>query len=114
MLKLYIYELDPTGGTCGFPAPIPGQRSVNSLRNELIRRSRVVKDLKNKLKLDVERVLLRSVSFLKDETVKNLLKTEGIKSFPVFIYNNKIIHYGTFPDIGTLIDKMNLKKIKIE
>ena len=110
MSKLFIYELDPTGGTCGFPAPIPGQSSVNSLRNELIRRSRIVKDLRNKLKLDVERILLKSVSFLKDETVKDLLKNEGIKSFPVFIYEKKIIHYGDFPDTEIINKKLNLNK----
>ena len=113
MPKLLIYELDPTGGTCGFPAPIPGQPSVNSLRNELIRRSKITKEIRIKLKIEVERVLLKNISFLENQTVKELLKNEGRKSFPIFFYENKIIHWGNFPDTEIIIQKLNLEKNSI-
>jgi len=47
MSKLIIFEIDPTGGTCGFPAPLLGQSSTNVIRDELIRRSRITREIKN-------------------------------------------------------------------
>ena len=102
MSKIIIYELDMSGGTCGFPAPIPGQPPVNKMRNELIRRSRITKRIRSELGIEVDRVILKNISFLDNEIVKDYLNKEGRSAFPVFLYKEKIIYSGDFPDFEVL------------
>ncbi|MHA1300679.1 MAG: arsenic metallochaperone ArsD family protein [Candidatus Helarchaeota archaeon] len=106
MVKLFIYELDLTGGTCGFPASIPGQAPADTIRNELIRRNRITKEIKKKLNIKVERILLKSVNYLNNEIVKDLLKKEGIRALPVFMLEEKIIYSGNFPQAEIIIQKI--------
>ena len=107
MPELLIFEMDPTGGFCGFPAEIPGLPPADIMRQELIRRNKIVKQLQNQLNINVKRVFLRNVSFLKDETVKSFVKQEGNKAFPVFLYGEKIIHSGSFPTFEEIAQKLN-------
>ncbi len=104
MPELYIYEQDPTGGTCGFPADLPGFPSPNQIRDELIRRSKIIKQLENKLHLEVKRIFLKNPGFADNSVVKTLLKEQGSKAFPIFLYESKIIHFGTFPDFEILYE----------
>lgn len=110
MKNLFIYELDLTGGTCGFPAQIQGQAPVEAIRNELIRRSRITTEIKNKLKIDVQRIILKNIGLLDNEIVKNFIKIEGIKAFPLFFFNNKIIHFGNFPEFEIIKKKISTFK----
>ena len=111
MYDLVIFELDLTGGTCGFPAPIPGIGTADQIRNELIRRNRVIRQLNAHLNLSIERKFLKNISFLDNEIVKNFVFNQGIKSMPVFLLNGKrIIYYGSFPDAKILLDLI-LKEI---
>ena len=114
MDKIKIFELDLTGGTCGFPAKIPGIPSADQIRNELIRRNKVVKSIESKFNVKIERNFLRNISFLENEFVKNHVTKNGIKSMPIFLLNEKdIIHSGSFPEfevIKTMIPhEMKLK-----
>lgn len=102
MPELYIYEQDPTGGTCGFPAELPGFPSSACIREELIRRSKIIKQLETKFHLEVKRIFLKNPGFADNSLVKNLLKEQGSKALPIFLYEGKIIHFGTFPDFETL------------
>ena len=103
MDELVIFELDLTGGTCGFPAPIPGIGTADQIRNELIRRNKVVRELKASFELNIERKFLKNISFLDDEKVKTFIFDHGIKKMPVFLLNGtKIIHFGSFPDAKEL------------
>ncbi len=100
MDKLEIFELDLTGGTCGFPANIPGIPSADQIRTELIRRNKGVKSIENKFNIKIKRTFLRNISYLDNEFVKNYISKNGIKSMPIFLFNeNEIIHSGTFPDL---------------
>ena len=112
MDELVIFELDLTGGTCGFPAPIPGMSSADQIRNELIRRNKVIRVLKGQLNISIERKFLKNISFLDEEIVKTLVFNQGVESMPVFLFNgNKIIHYGSFPGVkelsSTIQNEMN-------
>ncbi|MHA1379741.1 MAG: arsenic metallochaperone ArsD family protein [Candidatus Helarchaeota archaeon] len=109
MSKLYIYELDITGGTCGFPASVPGQAPVNIIRNELIRRNKITKDIKNQLNINIERIILKNISFLDNDLIKDLLKKEGIRAFPIFLLDGEIVHRGNFPDSKLIILKIKDK-----
>jgi len=114
MDELKIFELDLTGGTCGFPAKIPGIPSADQIRNELIRRNRAVKDIESNFNVKIKRNFLRNISYLEDELVKSHVTKNGIKSMPIFLLNNKdIIHTGSFPDYDaietTLSSELKLK-----
>ncbi|MHA1650019.1 MAG: hypothetical protein ACTSYB_07480 [Candidatus Helarchaeota archaeon] len=106
MPELYIYELDPTGGYCGFPAEIPGLPPAELMRRELIRRNKITKQIKNQLKIDVKRIFLRKPGLIDNPIVKAYVKETGVQAFPVFLYNNKIIHAGSFPDPEILLEKI--------
>ncbi len=45
MPEFLIFELDPAGGFCGFPAEIPGLPPAETIRQELIRRNRITNQL---------------------------------------------------------------------
>ncbi|MFX1298357.1 MAG: arsenic metallochaperone ArsD family protein [Promethearchaeota archaeon] len=113
MAILCIYETDPTGGWCGFPAEIPGLPPANSIRQELIRRNKIIKRLEFELKIEVKRVFLRTPGSPVDNPhVKTFLQEKGSKSFPIFLYGDEIIHSGTFPDLDTLSQKIMEKNEK--
>ena len=59
MPELQIFEIDPTGGSCGFPAEIPGLPPADMMRQELIRRNNIVKKLENQLQIKVKRNFLK-------------------------------------------------------
>lgn len=106
MVPLQIFELDPTGGFCGFPAEIPGLPPADMMRQELIRRNKVVKQIENELQIEVKRIFLRTVSYLENEIVEDFVRKEGNQAFPIFLYGEKIIHYGSFPDFETITQKL--------
>ena len=107
MPSLTIYELDPTGGFCGFPAEIPGLPPADAMRQELIRRNKIIKNLENQQNIVIKRVFLRSPGSKIDNThIISFLKEEGSKAFPIFLYRGKIIHSGSFPDFETLSQKL--------
>ena len=109
MDKIIIFELDLTGGTCGFPAKIPGIPSADQIRNELIRRNKVVKNIESTFNIEIKRNFLRNISYLENELVKNHVTKYGIKSMPIFLFNEKnIIHSGSFPDFDVLENKLKL------
>jgi hypothetical protein len=103
---LVIYELDPTGGFCGFPAEIPGLLPADRMRQELIRRSRVTNQIKKHFKIEVKRIFLRNAGALDNQIVKIFIQKEGIKAFPVFFYDNKILFSGSFPSFEVLAQKL--------
>ncbi len=108
MPELQIFELDPTGGCCGFPAEIPGLPPADMMRQELIRRNKIIKQLENQLQIKVQRNFLKTVSFLTNDIVKDFVRQKGNQAFPVFLYGNKIIHSGNFPsfeEIGPKIEQ---------
>ena len=110
MAKLKIFELDLTGGTCGFPAKIPGIPSADQIRNELIRRNKVVKSIESKFNVKIERNFLRNINYLENEFVKNHVTKNGIKSMPIFLLNDKnIVHSGSFPDFDVIENKIPLE-----
>lgn len=111
MSGLIIYELDPTGGFCGFPAEIPGLLPADMMRQELIRQSRIANQIKRQLKIDVKRIFLRNAGDLDNQIVKNFIQKEGIKAFPVFLYEDKILFSGSFPAFEVLAEK--IKEIEI-
>lgn len=103
MNELIIFEMDLTGGTCGFPAPIPGLKPADQIRNELIRRNRIINNLKSTFNIEIERIFLKNVSFLNNEIVKNFIFNQGIDAMPVFLLDgNKIVHHGSFPDLDII------------
>jgi len=102
MPELQIFELDPTGGCCGFPAEIPGLPPADMMRQELIRRNNIVKKLENQLQIKVKRNFLKTVAFLSNEIVKDFVRQKGNQTFPVFLYGDKIIHSGSFPTLEVL------------
>ena len=104
--ELKIFELDPTGGCCGFPAEIPGLPPADMLRNELIRRNKIVKQLENQLQIKVNRIFLKTVSFLADDLVKDFVRQKGSQAFPVFLYGEQIIHSGSFPTLEDIVQKL--------
>ncbi|NVM55666.1 MAG: arsenic metallochaperone ArsD family protein [Candidatus Helarchaeota archaeon] len=110
MPDLYIFEMDPTGGYCGFPAEIPGLPPADVMRQELIRRNKVIKQLQSQLKIEVKRIFLKTVSFLKNEIVKAFVRQEGNNAFPVFLYGEKILHSGSFPSFEEIAQKLNAIK----
>lgn len=106
MTELQIFELDPTGGCCGFPAEIPGLPPADMMRNELIRRNKIVKQLESQLQLTVKRNFLKTVSFLANDIVKDFVRREGNQAFPVFLYGDTIIHSGSFPPFEDIVAKI--------
>ena len=110
MTILTIYEKDLTGGTCGFPANIPGMPSAEQIRNELIKRNRVIKQIEKSFDIKVNRIIIKNISQIQDTKVKELLFKEGNKAFPIFILKNKIIHFGSFPEFEVIYNI--LKSIK--
>ena len=106
MPELQIFEIDPTGGSCGFPAEIPGLPPADMMRQELIRRNKIIKKLENQLQIKVKRNFLKTVAFLSNEIVKAFVRQKGNQAFPVFLYNNKIIHSGSFPTFEELVQKV--------
>ncbi len=104
--ELVIYEKDPMGGTCGFPAELPGLPSASFIRQELIRKNKIVKQLENSLKISVKRIFLKTLTAINDLLVQNYLKEKGNQAFPIFLYNKRIIHSGNFPDFETLSTKI--------
>lgn len=106
MPDLIIYELDPTGGFCGFPAEIPGLPPVDMMRQELIRQSRVVNQLKKQLKIEINRNFLRNAGDADNPIVKSFVEKYGVKAFPVFLYGDKILHSGSFPAFEELAQKI--------
>ncbi|HUY00276.1 MAG TPA: arsenic metallochaperone ArsD family protein [Candidatus Deferrimicrobium sp.] len=107
MPELFIFEMDPTGGCCGFPADIPGLPPAEIMRQELVRRNRIANQVKSQLKIDVQRIFLRNASLLENKTVKAFVEKEGMKAFPVFLYGEKIIHCGNFPDFEIIAEKLS-------
>jgi len=108
---LYIYEKDPTGGLCGFPADIPGVPSADIIRNELIRRNRIIKKIEKLIDIKIERIIIKNISQIDNQLVKELLSEKGKEAFPIFLYNNRIIYYGKFPDDMTLITQFKQEKL---
>jgi hypothetical protein len=106
MPELFIFEMDPTGGCCGFPADIPGLPPAEIMRQELIRRNRIANQIKNQLKIEVQRIFLRNASLLENKIVKDFVQKEGIKAFPVFLYGDKIIYSGNFPDFEIIAETL--------
>ena len=106
MPDLIIYELDPTGGFCGFPAEIPGLPPVDIMRQELIRQSRVVNQLKKQLKIEINRNFLRNAGDANNPIVKSFVEKYGVKAFPVFLYGDKILHFGSFPPFEVISQKI--------
>ena len=106
MSELQIFELDPTGGCCGFPAEIPGLPPADMLRQELIRRNKIVKQLENQLQIKVKRIFLKTVSFLTHDLVKDFVREKGNQAFPVFLYSEKIIHSGSFPTLEEVVHEI--------
>ncbi len=111
MPDLIIYELDPTGGFCGFPAEIPGLPPVDVMRQELVRQSRVIDQLKKQLKIEVNRNFLRNAGAADNPIVKSFVEKKGIKAFPVFLYGDKILHFGSFPPFEVLDRKIREMEI---
>jgi len=111
MPDLIIYELDPTGGFCGFPAEYPGLPPAEVMRQELVRRSRIANQVKKQFKIEVKRVFLRNAGTLDNPIVKSFVQEEGIKAFPVFFYDNRILFSGNFPPFEVLSQK--IKEIEI-
>lgn len=106
MPDLVIYELDPTGGFCGFPAEIPGLPPANLMRQELVRRSQIVNEIKRKLQIEIRRVFLRNAGAIDNQIAKNFVQQEGVKAFPIVLYGSKIIHAGSFPSVEELVQKI--------
>lgn len=104
---LIIYELDPTGGFCGFPADIPGLAPADMMREELVRQSQVVNQLRKQLKIEINRNFLRNAGDVDSPIVKSFVEKHGAKAFPVFLYGDKILHFGNFPDFEELVRKIN-------
>ena len=107
MPKLYIYERDPTGGTCGFPAEIPGLPSADFIRQELIRRNKIVKQIESTMKIEVKRIFLKNAGFAEGPLVKSFLRDKGSDALPIFIYKGTIIYHGNFPEFEILCQKIN-------
>ena len=103
---LYIYELDPTGGYCGFPAEISGLPPANVIRQELIRRNKIIKMIESELKITVKRIFLRNPGSVDNTLIKDFLKKEGNKAYPIFLSGTTIIHSGNFPDFEILSQKL--------
>jgi hypothetical protein len=106
MPDLIIYELDPTGGFCGFPAEIPGLPPVDLMRQELIRQSHIVNQLKKQFKIEVNRNFLRNAGAADNPIVKSFIEKIGVKAFPIFLYGDRILHSGSFPAYEELAHKI--------
>ncbi|MHA1268030.1 MAG: arsenic metallochaperone ArsD family protein [Candidatus Helarchaeota archaeon] len=107
MPTLFIFELDPIGGFCGFPAEIPGLPSAEVMRQELIRRSQIIKELKRQFEnLQIHRIFLKTVIFLKNPIVKGFIQQKGKEAFPVFLLDDHIIHSHSFPDFEDIAKKI--------
>ncbi len=108
MKQLVIYELDPTGGCCGFPAEIPGLPPADAMRHELVRRNRIAKQLESELNIQVKRIFLRSPgALIESSVVKSFISAQGNNAFPVFLVDETIIHSGNFPDYETIAKKIS-------
>jgi Arsenical resistance operon protein ArsD len=107
MSELTIYELDPMRGHCGLPAEIPGLPPVDMMREELIRQSRVVNQLKKQLKIEINRNFLRNAGDADNPIVKSFVEKHGVKAFPVFLYGDTILHSGSFPAFEELAEKIS-------
>jgi len=104
--ELIIYEKDPMGGSCGFPAELPGLPPALVIRQELTRRNKIVNQLKQTLKISIKRIFLKTITSLDNEIVQNYLKEKGSQAFPIFLFRNKIIHAESFPNSEELIQKL--------
>jgi len=111
VLELIIYELDPTGGFCGFPADIPGLPPAEIMREELVRQSQIVNQIRKQFAIEVKRIFLRNAGALDNQIVKSFVQKEGISAFPVFLYNNEILFSGSFPPFEVLAQKIQEKEI---
>lgn len=81
------------------------------MRQELVKRSRVVNQIKKQFNIEVKRVFLRNAGALDNQIVKNFIQKEGIKAFPVFLFNDEILFSGSFPPFEVLAQKIKENEI---